>query len=145
MNVHVDAAPKTTRIITYVVLGAIFLILLLIGLGTFRTVQRNQQAMGKAAELQAAYRTAGLPVPSTEQITGLLGTDGGRLCDDPVAFFHRTVTQYAATGAGNPGARPIITTDQFIEGTALAINVYCPEELAEFTSFVDDNYELRGK
>ncbi|GAA1788727.1 hypothetical protein GCM10009682_08500 [Luedemannella flava] len=141
MSVHVDSAPRTKRIITYVVLGAIFLILLLIALGTFQAAKRNTQATQLAGQLQQELQKHGLPVPSTGQITSALGTDGGLLCDDPALFLDRAIAQYAMSGAGGPGARPTIAPATFAQGAQLAVGVYCPDKATEFANALDD-YEL---
>jgi hypothetical protein len=144
MIVHVDVAPRTTRMITYVVLGVFFLIAAGVALATFRAAKRNTQATQLATELQEQFKAKGLPEPSTGQITSALGTDGGQLCADPEAFLDRAVAQYAASGAGGPGARPGIAPEQFVECAAIAVSVYCPDKSAEFAGYLDD-YKLHDQ
>src|SRR5689334_5823906 len=94
---HTTSAPKSTRITTYIVLGAIFIILLAIGLFTFRTAKQNTDATNKATQLQDAFRKAGLPVPSADQITRVFGNDGGAMCDDPVNALRQANLQASMT------------------------------------------------
>lgn len=136
-------APKATRITTYIVLGGIFLILLIVAVGTFRTVKTNTTATNKAAQLQTAFVEAGLPKPATDQITRVLGDDGGALCADPTDPLNQATLQASiTTGSGGPGMRPVLAPHDVVQGELLAIGIYCPEELAGFTKYIDDNYKF---
>ena len=136
-------APKATRITTYIVLGGIFLILLIVAVGTFRTVQTNTAATKKAEQLREAFSKAGLPVPEADQITRVLGEDGGALCADPTNHLNEAILQASMyNGATGPGMRPVIAPANVVQGELLAISIYCPAELAEFTNYIEDNYKF---
>jgi hypothetical protein len=143
MSLSVDMDPKRKRVITYVVLGVIFLGLLGVAIGVFRHAKASASADQKAGQLQAAFSDAGLPVPDKEQITRVLGSDGGGMCDDPTDALRKAQLQaQMSTGAGGPGARPIISDEQVVQGEVLAIGIYCPDKLAEFTTYINDNLKF---
>src|SRR3954466_11883451 len=82
MGVYTDkGAPKGHRIITYVVLGGIFLVLAATALFTFGAARDSRAARDKATQLQQEFVAAGLPAPNVDQVVNYLGTDGGIVCD----------------------------------------------------------------
>jgi len=138
-SLSVDSNPRRKRVITYLVLGAIVLTLALIAVLIGTTVHTNRTAEQRAAQLQNAFAKAGLPVPSTTQITGVLGDDGGAMCTDPANSLHKAnLNAQLANGAGGPGTRPTTVDPRVVQGELLAIGVYCPEQLAEFTNYIKD-------
>jgi hypothetical protein len=135
--------PKRKRAITYVVLGAIFIALLAIALGVFRSAKSSVTANQRADKLRAAFAAAGLPQPSRNQIVRVLGDDGGEMCDNPTNALRRANLQaQLSNGAGGPGQRPIIADLDVVQGEVLAIGVYCPEKLAEFTTYIKNDLQF---
>jgi hypothetical protein len=136
-SMSLDHNPHRKRVVTYVILGAVVLILALIALLIGKTVKTNRTAEQRAAQLQTAFATAGLPVPSTTQITRVLGDDGGAMCTDPANALHQAnLNAQLANGAGGPGTRPTTVDGRVIQGELLAIGIYCPEQLADFTNYI---------
>ena len=134
------AASSSARMrwATYIVLGAFFVILAVIALFVFQSAKTGADSQRKADEFTAALTGAGLPAPSQDQIVRVLGDDGGALCADPnSALQQAAINSGLSNGAGGPGARPVIAASNVLEGMQLAIGVYCPEELDEFSEFVD--------
>jgi hypothetical protein len=135
----VNTAPETRRRITYVVLGAIFVVMLVAALAVFRSAKSTAEADEKADQLIAALNEAGLPVPTKDQIVRVLGDDGGAVCADPNSALKRAALYDQLTnGAGGPGLRPVIADRTVVQGELLVIEIYCPEELEEFREFVND-------
>ena len=67
----------------------------------------------------------------------MLGRDGGAMCQDPNGALSRAMLQaQLSNGAGGPGQRPVIADTDVVQGETLAISVYCPDKLAEFTRYV---------
>jgi hypothetical protein len=126
--------------VTYLVAGGLIGVLLVVALVTFDYARDNQQASEKADEFIAALEEAGLTAPSKDQITRVLGDDGGALCDDPGGALRTTITDaQIANGATGPGSRPILgDTARLLRGQLIAIEVYCPDELEDFQEYVDD-------
>ena len=142
-SLSLDVDPKRKRVVTWIVLGAIFLILAIIALATFRSAKNNVQASQKADQLLAALQTAGLPQPSKDQIVRVLGHDGGAMCNDPNAGLEQAQIQASMdNGAAGPGMRPTISDEQIVKGELLALGIYCPEQLAEFTNQIQNNYKF---
>jgi hypothetical protein len=135
MSPTVDNAART-RWITYVVLGVIFLLLAVVALFVFRSASEGAEAQRKADELTAALTEAGLAVPSRDQIVRTLGTDGGAVCADPGGALGRAALNLSLTnGAAGPGQRPVIADENVVRGLATIIEVYCPDELADFQEY----------
>jgi hypothetical protein len=136
--VTVDNATRNRRI-TYWVLGLIFLVLAGTALLMFSSANRTAEAEQKADQLIAELNAAGLRAPSKDQIVTVLGADGGTMCTDPTGTLRRGVIYGMLTnGAGGPGARPVIADNRVLQGQLIAIKVYCPQWLDDFTKFVDD-------
>jgi hypothetical protein len=124
----------------YVVVALIFTGLAITALFTFRTVRESREASTKADTLISSFTSAGLPAPPKEQVTKVLGDDGGVLCADPDAFLNQAMIRVnMANGAAGPGQRPVIVPQNVVEGQRIAIEVYCPEHLDEFDEFVNSN------
>ena len=123
----------------YIVLGTVFVVLLVVGLVVYRSAKANEAAKQKADQLIAALHAAGLPAPSQEQITRVLGDDGGAVCADPDSALKRAqLYSQIANGAGGPGTRPVIGDDDLVRGELEVIRIYCPDELPSFQRFSDD-------
>ena len=132
-----DRNPRRKRYVTYFVLGVVMVGLLLVAFFVGKTAKTNVTAENKAQQLQTAFQKAGLPVPSSTQITRVLGTDGGPVCDDPTGSLNKAnLNAQLANGAAGPGTRPTTVDKDVVQGETLAIGIYCPEKLAEFTNYV---------
>ena len=139
MNVVTVDNAKRNRRMTYLVLGLVFVLLAGTALLMFSSANRSAEADQKADQLIAELNAAGLRAPSKEQIVNVLGPDGGTMCTDPTGTLRRGVIYGMLTnGAGGPGARPVIADNKVLQGQLIAIKVYCPEWLDEFTTFVED-------
>jgi hypothetical protein len=125
--------------IYWVALG-LLIVFGLIALLTFSGARETRQASEKADELIAALEDAGLTAPTKEQITRVLGDDGGALCADPGAALSQSILNaQLANGATGPGMRPILAdVERLLQGQLIAIEVYCPDEIEEFREYVED-------
>jgi len=120
----------------WIVLG----VFIVIGLFTFSAANKSKKADEKADQLIAAFQKAGAHrVPSKDQIVRVLGDDGGAVCDDPGNSLRKaTLYSMISNGAAGPGMRPVIADTHVVLGELAVIQVYCPDELADFKSYVDD-------
>lgn len=134
---------KTEHRIIYLGCGVIFVGLLVWGIVAFEHRSDSQAAQDKADELIQLYRGAGLPVPDdTDQITATLGTDGGQVCatadDDLAQGLYKLNT---ALNPGSVGSRAVTLDRDVVEGGALIVEVYCPDKLADYLKFVNDDLD----
>ena len=130
---------RRTRRTTWLVFAVIFILLAGLALLFFHATNSTERAREKAGQLAAEFASAGLRVPSTDQIANLLGDDGGATCADPNNALKRGALLGALTnGAGGPGQRPVIADNKVLQGQLLIVKVYCPEELDEFAQTVED-------
>ena len=132
-----EVEPKSRKVM-YLVIAAILVVLIVIGLFTYRSGKADAQANAKADQLIAALQAQGLRTPTRDQIVRVLGDDGGPLCHNPTSALRRAIVfDMLTNGAGGPGQRPVIADNNVLKGQQIAIGIYCPEELQKFTDFVD--------
>jgi len=144
MGVYTDeGAPKRHRVITYVLLGAIFLVMAVTAVFTFRTAKESRAARDKATQLQQAFVAVGLPEPNVDQVVNYLGTDGGIVCGAAKGdgLAQAQLRAALAPSVGAPGSRPVTVPEAVVPGLQQVIRVYCPESMNDFVGFVND---LRG-
>lgn len=131
--------PDEKRHIIYVVAGVVLVVLVVIGLVSYRGHENSEEASQKADELIAVIEAAGYDAPDKDVIVGVLGDDGGATCADPNSELKQaTLRNMIFNGSGGPGSRPSLAAGVSVQGEIAIISVYCPEELDEFQEFVDD-------
>jgi hypothetical protein len=140
MSQNDDYTPNSGDKFIYWVAGGLVLVLVVIGLISYRGAKQDDEANAKAGQLIAVLRHAGVErLPSTNQVARVLGTDGGSVCQDPSNGLRKaTLFSMISNGAAGPGMRPIITDSRLLRGQLAVIAVYCPDELENFRNFVDD-------
>jgi hypothetical protein len=132
MNASADTTDRTRRI-TYILVGGVLLVLLVVGLVAFNSNKETQAAEQKADQLIATLDQAGLPTPSKDQVVRVLGDDGGTVCADPNLALKKALMYGLATnGAAGPGLRPIIADNRLVQAGLAVIKTYCPQELPDF-------------
>ena len=132
MNAPADPAANTRRI-TYILVGGVILVLLIVALIAFNSNKETQAANQKADQLIATLNQAGLPTPSKDQVVRVLGDDVGTVCADPKLALKKTIMYGLATnGAAGPGLRPVIADNRLVQAGLAVIKTYCPEELPDF-------------
>jgi uncharacterized membrane protein len=137
MNTSTDTT-KNTRRATYIVIGAVFLVLLIVALIAFNSNKETQAANQKADQLIATLDQAGLPTPSKDQVVRVLGDDGGTVCADPNLALKKAIMYGLATnGAAGPGLRPVIADNRLVQAGLAVVKTYCPDELSEFPQTAD--------
>jgi hypothetical protein len=139
-NDDYTGGSKSGDKIVYWVAGGLVLVLVVIGLVSYRGATRDQAANDKADQFIAALQRAGVQrLPSQEQVARVLGDDGGSVCEDPNdALREATLNSIITNGAAGPGLRPIIFDQRLFRGQLAVIAIYCPEALPDFQDYVDD-------
>ncbi|MFD9460576.1 hypothetical protein [Streptomyces sp. NPDC060027] len=125
----------------WIYIGAIVVLLtfVVIGIVRYATITANSKAVSKANELADAAEAAGLPRPDTELIAGLLGTDGGMVCDDPASALKSALWKInVSNGAAFVGQRPVIGDGRALKAEATILKIYCPEKLDKIQDKLDD-------
>jgi hypothetical protein len=132
MNAPADPTESTRRI-TYILVGGVILVLLVVALVAWNSNKETQAANQKADQLIATLEQAGLATPDKDQIVRVLGDDGGTVCADPELALKKTIMYGLATnGAAGPGLRPVIGDNRLVQAGVAVIKTYCPDELPEF-------------
>jgi hypothetical protein len=123
----------------YIAIGAVVVVLAIIGVIVYDAAQDNQEAQAKAQQLTQAFERAGLPVPAdTDQVVATLGDDGGAVCANPAnALGKAALLDQITNGASFVGRRPVIFDRRFVVGEALILQIYCPEELPAYREKID--------
>jgi hypothetical protein len=132
MNASADPTESTRRI-TYILVGGVILVLLVVALVAWNSNKETQAANQKADQLIATLNQAGLATPDKDQIVRVLGDDGGTVCADPELALKKTIMYGLATnGAAGPGLRPVIGDNRLVQAGLAVIKTYCPQELPQF-------------
>jgi hypothetical protein len=132
MNASADPTESTRRI-TYILVGGVILVLLVVALVAWNSNKETQAANQKADQLIATLEQAGLATPDKDQIVRVLGDDGGTVCADPELALKKTIMYGLATnGAAGPGLRPVIGDNRLVQAGVAVIKTYCPDELPDF-------------
>jgi hypothetical protein len=122
----------------YWTVGGVFAVLLVLALATWNYDKANAEALDKANQLISSYESAGLQAPrSAENVAEVLGTDGGEVC---VAASSDYLLGYIKTRLGVGGEfyfRPTIVDRRPLQGAALIVQTYCPEEAPRLEEFVN--------
>ncbi len=126
----------------YIVVAAVFVVLLVIGLAAYRTEKKTAAAEQKAEQFIAGLQAAGFEIRDEERAKDvavkLFGDDGGRMADDPdSAFLRGLLAMRLATGSGVI-MRPVIADRRMFLAEEIALSVYAPDKLPEFKEFVAD-------
>jgi hypothetical protein len=125
---------------TYIAIGVVLLLLVVIGLFTRRAGEQNEEAFAKADQFIAELTAAGLPAPDRDVVVRVLGDDGGAVCADPANYLKVALARNSlSNGASGPGIRPVIGPRQMVDAEALAIKVYCPDQAEEYSDFVNSH------
>ena len=139
MTTPAESQSPRERSWIYIIACVVLVLMALWAIIAFSSARENQRAQDKADELIGALEDAGARTPDRDQIVRVLGDDGGATCADPNAALGRaTLNSLLTNGATGPGARPVIADSRAVQGQLLIIEVYCPDELADFQQFVDD-------
>jgi hypothetical protein len=131
--------PEHNHTVLYVALALAFVALGAWGIAVFEQHKDTEEALEKATALNLLRVDEGLPTLDTESVARVLGTDGAALCDNPGELLEQgALKQQFMNGATGPGMRPILATRNLIEGQRLIIEVYCPDEAADYENAVND-------
>lgn len=123
----------------YVGVGLIVVVVLIVGLATYRYARATELAKSKADELIVALEEQGMSAPSPDMAIRTLGEDGGAICataDDDHALARFALS--LAPAAGGPGARPIVVDEDLLQGEVLVVQIYCPEKMLKVQEFLAD-------
>jgi len=138
MTATASAPPETTtsdgNTVLYWIIGAVLIVLCVIGLITYSAQKTDQEAQQKAQELTQKFRAAGLPVPVDQEIiTRQLGADGGAVCHDPASALRRAIYfDQITNGADFVGRRPVTGDRRILQGQVLIMQTYCPSQIEAF-------------
>jgi hypothetical protein len=98
------------------------------------------EAKDLAAKAITALNSAGYQTPTQRQLALTLGEDGGIVCANPTGALSQGLARLdMSNGAGGPGQRPVNVSRRVVAGERILIQVYCPEKLAEFDTFVESH------
>jgi hypothetical protein len=124
----------------YWIIGAVAVVLAIIGLITYSGQKQSDEATAKAQQLTQAFEQAGITVPADiDIITRSLGTDGGAVCDNPASALGRALLfDQLYNGAATVGRRPVIADTNVLKGELAILNTYCPEKVQQFRDKTQD-------
>lgn len=121
----------------YWIVGAIFGVLLVVMLASWRYNRANAEANRKAQELFAAYRKAGLRTPANrKQVARVLGKDGGAVCKFAGSKIQKAYLKTRLGVGGEFYYRPVRVDREVLQGLVLIVQVYCPGKLDDVRDLV---------
>lgn len=139
MTTPMETQPSRERSWIYICACVLLVGMAVWSILAFSAVRTTNRAEEKADQLIVALQNAGARTPDRDQIVRVLGDDGGAACANPnEALSRATLLSLLANGATGPGTRPVIADSRAVQGQLLIMEVYCPDELAEFKEFVDE-------
>lgn len=139
MSVETETSTTRERSVLYIVVSVVLVALAVWAVIAFTSARETERAEEKADQLIQTLEAAGATAPDRDIIIRVLGDDGGATCADPNnALSRATLFAMLANGSGGPGSRPVIVDHRVLRGQLAIIEVYCPDELAEFQEFVDE-------
>ncbi|MEU6619419.1 hypothetical protein ABZ926_01310 [Streptomyces litmocidini] len=121
--------------------GAIVILvgLVVTGIVRYESVKTGNETLSKANRLQEELVKAGYPSPDTDTVERLLGTDGGKVCEEPGNALKTALWKIQqANGAAGPGMRPVISDTKAVEAERIVLQVYCPDKVGDFQNEVED-------
>lgn len=124
----------------YLAVGAVVVVLLIIGLVTYSGNKETREAQEKAQELTERLQEAGLRVPQDQDIiVRSLGSDGGAICANPANALGKALLNSAlVNGASFVGQRPVIVPRNVVQGELIILDVYCPDKVEDYRDKIDD-------
>jgi len=145
MSTAAEQQPPRERSVLYIVVAVVLVSVAVWAVIAFGASREAERAEEKADELVQTLEDAGARTLRPEVIARVLGDDGGAVCANPnQALSRSTLYGMLTTGSGNPGERPFITENRFLQGQLAIIEVYCPDELEDFQEFVDNLQTVNG-
>jgi len=107
MSTPEESQSPRERTWIYIVVGAISIVLVVLGLVLFDSAKETKEAEAKADQYIAALETVGVPAPPRDEVVRVLGSDGGATCDDPNdALSRATLKSVMSNGAEVAEFRP---------------------------------------
>jgi hypothetical protein len=118
--------------------GGVLAVMLVIAMLTWNYNKANAEALDKADQLISSYQSAGLTPPrSAQNVAEVLGTDGGEVCVAASSDYLLGVIKTRLGVGGEFGFRPTIVDGRPLQGAALIVQTYCPEEAPRLQEFID--------
>ncbi len=122
----------------YWIVAAVFGVLLIVMLVAWNYDRQNDEANAKAQELIAAYEEAGLTAPDQDQIAGVLGDDGGSVCEIADSELVQGYWKLRLGVGGEFYVRPTRLPGTVRQGLSLVVDVYCPEKRPDIEDFFEE-------
>ena len=128
--------PRPKRLAVQLIAAALVLAVMFSGCqGSPAKDPDSPEALSKAQQLQEKLEEAGLPVPDTDTLVKLYGTNGGVACMYSDSDFQ---TYYNLVHFGNTGRRPNYVDSSAIAYDLAVIEDYCPEKLDAYREAVEE-------
>jgi amino acid transporter len=130
--------PGRRRLI-YAAVGFVVGAAVVWGLLSLDDKRKDEEAQAKADEVIASFEAQGYNPPQKDLLVNLLGTDGGKVCEDPGSTLNSALHRInLANGAAHVGTRPIIADEDVVTGELLILDVYCPDKAQQARDYLED-------
>lgn len=130
---------ESSHRLLYTLLGVVIGALIVVGILAYESGQDTKEARAKAEKLTKLYAESGIGEDrDIDQLVAVYGTDGGYACEVDESTLKATINDMLSAGGGGIGGRPVLGDSNLVKSTALMMEVYCPDRLAEVRSYIDD-------
>jgi glutamate:GABA antiporter len=136
---HPTGDHPTRRKLIYAATGFVVGALVIWGLLSLEDTRKDEEAQAKADQVIASFEAQGYRAPQRDLLVNLLGTDGGKVCEDPASTLNSALHRInLSNGAAQVGVRPVIADEDVVTGELLILDVYCPDKAQEARDYLED-------
>jgi amino acid transporter len=136
---HPTGDHPTRRKLIYAAVGFVVGAAVVWGLLSLDDTRKDEEAQAKADQVIASFEAQGYNPPEKDLLVNLLGTDGGKVCEDPGSTLNEALHRvHLSNGAAQVGTRPVIADEDVVTGGLLILDVYCPDQAQEVRTYLED-------
>jgi glutamate:GABA antiporter len=134
-----SALPKDRHRTVARLIVLVLVALAVAGVVTYKQGADTRLARARADRVVALFAAHHLTVPLDHKtLIDVLGTDGGPVCASPNGALTKALADLGlSNGAATVGSRPIRVDRSVVAGEQLVIQVYCPQKLDGFRTYID--------
>jgi hypothetical protein len=138
-ELHPTGDHPTRRKLIYAGVGFVVGAAVIWGLLSLEDTRKDDEAQAKADQLIASFEAQGYRAPEKDLVVNLLGTDGGKVCENPGSTLENALHRInLSNGAAQVGTRPIIADEDVVTGELLILDVYCPDQAQKARDYLED-------
>ena len=124
----------------YISVIVVLVVLAVVGVARYHRYRSTRLAEQRAAQLVTALKANGFPIKNEQRaqdfFVSTFGEDGGDLLAYPTVTYLRALNA-AQLGSAGAASRPLILDKRLFLAEELALQIYRPDKLAQFRTYVN--------